>query len=190
MGRPLPWVEVEVREPGTGDPVPRGEDGEIWVRASTVMDGYPNDPEQTARVLRDGWLDTGDLGHRDRYGYLRLTGRSGQVIKSGGLKIYPAAVERALLSHPAVRHAAVHGVRDPDRTEYVHAAVVFRAGRTSSAEELRTHVGEQLSPLHAPAEITFWDSMPLNERGKPDLACLRSGNRRQAYDGAPPKGTP
>ncbi|NEE21956.1 hypothetical protein G3M58_87785, partial [Streptomyces sp. SID7499] len=51
-------------------------------------------------------------------------------------------------------------------------------------------VGEQLSPLHAPAEITFWDSMPLNERGKPDLACLRSGNGRQAYDGAPPKGTP
>lgn len=190
VGRPLPWVAVEVREPGTGDPVPRGEAGEIWVRASTVVDGYPNDPEQTARVLRDGWLDTGDLGHWDRYGYLRLTGRSGQVIKSGGLKIYPAAVERALLSHPAVRHAAVHGVRDPDRTEYVHAAVVFRAGRTSSAEELRTHVGELLSPLHAPAEITFWDSMPLNERGKPDLACLRSGNGRQAYDGAPPKGTP
>lgn len=190
VGRPLPWVDVELREPGTGRAVARGETGEVWVRTPTVMDGYPGDPELTARVLRDGWLDTGDLGHRDRYGYLHLTGRTGQVIKSGGLKIYPAPVERALVAHPAVGHAVVYGVRDRDRTEHVHAAVVPAAGSACTAEELRAHVGALLSPLHAPAEIAFWDSMPLTERGKPDMARLRSRTDRDACDGAPRKGSP
>ncbi|NJQ14043.1 class I adenylate-forming enzyme family protein [Streptomyces bohaiensis] len=190
VGRPFPWVEVLIREPGSDTEVPRGEEGEVWVRSRTVMDGYSADPAHTARTLRDGWLCTGDLGHWDRYGYLRLAGRSGQVVKSGGLKIHPVAVESALLSHPGVARAAVYGVRDADHREHVHAAVVPRPGATCSAEELRAHVGAALSPLHAPVAFAFRESLPLTERGKPDTALLRSVPHGDARVGAPSKGTP
>lgn len=191
VGRPFPWVRVRINEPGTDREVARGEIGEICVQAPTLMDGYLSAPEPRGE---DGWLRSGDLGHWDKYGYLRLTGRSGQVIKSGGLKIYPDSVERTLLSHPAVREAAVYGVRDGDHVEHVHAAVVCRPETSFSpdqlVDQLNAHVSDVLSPLHVPARITFWDSMPLNERGKPDRAHLRSTPQQDKRASPQWKGTP
>jgi len=179
VGRPFPWVRVLIRDPETGADVPRGRPGEVCVSSPTVMDGYLGDPGLTARVLRDGWLRTGDLGLIDQYGYLRLTGRVGDVIKSGGLKIHPSTVERALLSHPDVRNAAVYGVADHDRVEHVHAAVSLRAGARCTADLLREHVAGLLTPEHAPAELTLWDDLPLTEYGKPDKAYLRTLAERE-----------
>ena len=174
VGRPFPWVRMRILDPETGAEVPRGRPGEVCVASPTVMDGYLGDPGPTARVLRDGLLRTGDLGLIDRYGYLRLVGRVGDVVKSGGLKIHPAAVERALLSHPDVTNAAVYGVADHDRVEHVHAAVSLRDGARCTADGLRDHVAGLLTPEHAPAELTFWDDLPLTEYGKPDKAYLRT----------------
>jgi fatty-acyl-CoA synthase len=174
VGRPFPWVQLEIRDPRSSAEVERGQIGEVWVRSPTVMDGYLGEPALTDRVLRHGWLRTGDLGHWDRYGYLRLVGRVGNVIKRGGLKLDPVAIERTLLAHPQVKNATVYGVRDGDYIEQVHAAVELRDGAVCTTGELRAHVASTLSPIHAPADITMWDELPLTAPGKPDHAFLRT----------------
>jgi fatty-acyl-CoA synthase len=174
-GRPFPWVRAQIRDPRSGRPVRDGQAGEVWVTSATLMDGYLNDPADTAQALRDGWLRTGDLGHWDQYGYLNLAGRTADAIKTGGLKVYPAAVERVLLTHPAVSSAAVYGVADADRIEHVQAAVSLRPGADCSPAELRSHVAAAMTPLHAPASIRFCDELPLNDAGKPDKARLAQG---------------
>jgi fatty-acyl-CoA synthase len=170
-------VRIAVRDPESDAEVPPGEIGEVCVRSPTTMAGYlrPDSAGATdTRALRDGWLRTGDLGHWDRYGYLRLTGRVDNVIKSGGLKLYPAMIERVLLAHPAVHNAVVYGVRDHDYVERVHAAVEPHAGVRCDTGTLAAHVAEALSAVHVPSVITMWDRLPLLGSGKPDQAAIRS----------------
>ncbi|MEU5896692.1 MULTISPECIES: fatty acid--CoA ligase family protein [unclassified Streptomyces] len=204
VGRPFPWVSVEIRDPETGAEVARGEVGEIWVRSPTVMDGYADDPELTRRVLRgDGTLRTGDLGRWDPYGYLHLVDRIGSVVKAHGLKLYPATIQRVLQSHPRVADAVVYGVRDSGYAEHLHAAVQLHPsadtrptadaaaaeepeaaaepepeGAPDDLDDLKAYVAAALSDAHVPAAIHRWTALPLNESGKPDLATLR--NRKGA----------
>ncbi|MER7952887.1 AMP-binding protein [Streptomyces sp. NPDC096079] len=173
-GRPFPWVRVEIRGPGGGPQVERGVTGEIWISSPTVTAGYLGDAERTGTVFRDGWLCTGDLGHTDRYGYLRLDGRIGDVIKHGGLKLDPAAIEEALMRHPQVRQATVFGVRDRDWVEQVHAAVELYSGAGHTSCDLRGYVAAALTPEHTPVRVSVWPRLPLTPSGKPDRAYLRS----------------
>ncbi|WP_063762598.1 class I adenylate-forming enzyme family protein [Streptomyces sp. NRRL S-146] len=172
-GRPFPWVRVEIRAADSGAPLGRGRTGEIWINSPTVSAGYLDDAELTRATYRDGWLRTGDLGHWDRYGYLRLDGRVGDVIKHGGLKLDPAAIEAALLQHPQVRQAAVFGVRDEDLVEQVHAAVELHSGAGRTSCDLRGYVAATLTPEHAPVGVSVWPELPLTPSGKPDRARLR-----------------
>ncbi|KQX47432.1 MULTISPECIES: AMP-binding protein [unclassified Streptomyces] len=173
-GRPFPWVRVEIRGPGGGPQVERGVPGEIWISSPTVTAGYLGDEERTGTVFRDGWLCTGDLGYWDRYGYLRLDGRVGDVIKHGGLKLDPAAIEEALMRHPQVRQATVFGVRDRDWVEQVHAAVELHSGAGHTSCDLRGYVSAALTPEHTPVRVSVWPKLPLTPSGKPDRAYLRS----------------
>ncbi|MFB9311643.1 class I adenylate-forming enzyme family protein [Nocardioides plantarum] len=172
VGRPFPWVEVEIRNDDIV--VPAGGTGEIHVRSETVMTGYlgADDPHD---AVADGWVATGDLGRWDRHGYLELLGRVGGVIKTGGLKIYPAAVEAALTQHPAVRQAVVEGRRSCDEREHVHATISCAPGSCTPAE-LHDHVAVLLSESHAPTEFTFWSGIPLTDRGKPDYQAMRAAD--------------
>ncbi|MEU8509097.1 AMP-binding protein [Streptomyces brevispora] len=172
VGLPFPWVGLCLRDPETGHDVPRGDVGEVCVRSATAMDGYLGRDPAEGRTP-DGWLRTGDLGRLDVYGRLRLTGRLGQVIKSGGQKVYPIAVERVLAEYPAVRQAAVFGVRDHDRVERVHAAVSLYPGSDGDDVRLRAHVGARLDSAHVPVHISRWPELPLNDSGKPDVRYLR-----------------
>ncbi|MFC9395527.1 class I adenylate-forming enzyme family protein [Streptomyces sp. NPDC057027] len=172
VGRPFPWVGLRLRDPETGHDVPRGATGEVCVRSATVMDGYLG-RDRAEGSTPDGWLRTGDLGRLDVYGRLRLTGRMGQVIKSGGQKVHPAAVERVLAEHPAVRQAVVFGVRDHDRVERVYAAVSLYPGSDGDDVRLRAHVGARLDSAHVPVRISRWPELPLNDSGKPDVRYLR-----------------
>lgn len=185
VGRPFPWVDVELREPGRRTVVPRGETGQVWVRSSTVMAGYLDDVDGTAAVLQDGWLDTGDLGRWDAYGYLHLRGRTGDVIKSRGLKVHPAAVEVALLEHEDVVGAAAFGAMSSDDVESVHAVVVLRPGATGTVDGLRVAVGRRLDPAHVPTTLVVLDRIPLTPSGKADRARLRAAvDRAVAGPGA------
>ena len=103
-GLAIPGVEIEIRDPATGQPVPTGQPGEIWVRSEQVMGGYWGKPEASAAAITaDGWLRSGDGGHMDADGYIYVTDRIKDMIISGGENIYPAEIERVLAEHPALQ---------------------------------------------------------------------------------------
>lgn len=161
VGRPLPTVEVEIRD-ADGKPLPPGERGEIHVRGEQVAGEY-----QSGSVLgEDGWFPTRDAGWLDDEGFLFLDGRLDDVIVRGGENLSPGEIEEVLLSHPAVAEAAVVGVPDPEWGEAVAAAVVFHRGRTATAEELQAFVKDRLRSTKTPKVIQVRDAMPYNETGK------------------------
>jgi fatty-acyl-CoA synthase len=161
----------------------------VEVAGATVMRGYWNRPDLTAQVLRDGWLRTGDLGLLDEDGYLYLTGREKDLVIVDGTKCHPQAVEEVLLTHPAIRQAAVIGVPDERTGEALVAVCVMGSGvmgsgvmdsglspdRTGVSDELRGLVRDALGPGHVPGRIEFVSSIPTAAYGKPDKAALRRG---------------
>lgn len=177
VGRPVDGVRVVIRDPQDGGDLPAGEEGEVCVRAPWMSVGYWRAPALTGQVTDDGWIRTGDIGHLDERGYLRLHGRTADVVKANGIKIYPLAVEQALLDHPAVAQAVGFGVEDVNRTERFCVAVVPREGADPDVAELREHVRTRLSANHVPGEIELRPSLPLLGPGKPDRVQLRALTR-------------
>ncbi|SCF09054.1 amino acid adenylation domain-containing protein [Micromonospora haikouensis] len=174
VGRPPAAVQVDIRDPDTGEALPTGQAGEVCVTGRWRMERYWNEPELTAAAIRDGHVRTGDIGHLDEDGYLHLHGRLADVMKVNGIKAYPDAVERALMDHPAVAQAAVFGVEDTNRVERIVAVVALRDGEHVDVATLREHVAVVLSPSHVPAEIEFRDALPVTGPGKPDRGLLRA----------------
>ncbi|MEW2316589.1 AMP-binding protein [Streptomyces bauhiniae] len=171
-GKILPGVDVEIRD-ADGNVLPDGEHGEICVRSAMVMQGYWKQPELTAEVLRDGWLHTGDVGFRDDAGYLTVVDRLKDMIVVVGGHVYTTELEDLLNSHPDVLQSAVFGVRDEDRMERVHAAVLLAPGATTTADDLRALVRAERGAMYEPARITFPSALPLTDVGKPDKKELR-----------------
>jgi fatty-acyl-CoA synthase len=159
VGRP--YLDVDVRlVDEDGRPVARGEVGEITVRSEFTMLGYWRNPEETARTVRDGWVHTGDLGVFDDEGFLAVVGRRKEVIRSGGESIFPAEIERVLLSHAAIREAGVVGVPDPHWGEAVVAAIVLRDGATLTPEDVVGHVRSRLAGYKKPRHVVFLPELP------------------------------
>ncbi|MFE9481075.1 class I adenylate-forming enzyme family protein [Streptomyces spororaveus] len=173
VGRPFPDVEVVVGDQETGAPLGTGEVGEVRVRTPHMMDGYTGDPAATAKVLRDGWYHTGDIGYTDEHGYLHLLGRVADVVKVNGVKVHPTVVEREILSLAGVRHAAVYGVRDQDGVEHLYATIVGDPAVPVETDAIRAHLAQSLSGLHVPERISVVDALPLNGNGKPDKVRLQ-----------------
>src|SRR5947207_2396111 len=135
IGRAVPGVELRVVD-DAGRTLGPDTEGELWIRTPAVMDGYLDNPEETAAVLVDGWFRTGDVARITPEGYVTIVGRVRERIKRGGYSIFPAEVESVLLAHPAVAEAAVVAVPDATLGEEVAAFVVLRAGATADAETL------------------------------------------------------
>jgi long-chain acyl-CoA synthetase len=147
-------------------PLPAGERGEIVLRGPTLMKGYLNRPEETAEVLRGGWLHTGDIGYLDDEGCLYIVDRKKDMILRGGENIYPAELESILYEHPAVAEAAVVGAPDEVYGERVVAFVALRDDQTATPDELIAFVRERTTPFKAPAEIQLVDALPKSGVGK------------------------
>ena len=152
--------------PSEDDSAGPGEPGEILVRGPTVMRGYANRPDETRRVLRDGWLHTGDLGHLDARGRLFVLDRRRDLIVSGGENVYPAEVEAALLEHPDVLEAGVAGIADADFGQRPAAWLVLRPGRTLAAQELERFCRQRLAGYKVPVRYLRVDTLPRNAAGK------------------------
>jgi acyl-CoA synthetase (AMP-forming)/AMP-acid ligase II len=161
VGRPLPTLEVEIRD-GEGGLVIPGEVGELWVRGEQVAGEYLDRPE----VVDAGWFPTRDSCYLDDAGYLYLAGRIDDVIVRGAENMSPGEIEEVLAAHPAVEDAAVVGVPDSEWGEKVVAAVVLAAGATTNEDELREWVRGKLRSSKTPAHISFYESLPHNEMGK------------------------
>jgi long-chain acyl-CoA synthetase len=167
VGLPLPDVEVRIVAPeDEAQELPLGEVGHILMHAPQIMQGYWNDPEQTAETLHDGWLLTGDLGYLDSDGYLFLVDRLKDLIKVSGYQVWPREVEEALATHPAVNEVGVAGVPDPLRGEVVKAWIVLQGDDRPSEADLRAYCREHLAPYKVPRKIEFCDSLPKSAVGK------------------------
>nr|WP_211177607.1 class I adenylate-forming enzyme family protein [Pseudonocardia acidicola] len=165
-GLALPGLTVRLVDPDTGRDVPPGEEGELWVQGPNVTPGYHNLPEATAAVLVDGWYRTGDLARRDEHGYLRISGRTKELIIRGGENIYPAEVEDALLASESVGDAAVVGAPHDQLGEVPVAFVVARRPGELDAEQVLAVCRERLSYFKVPAEVIEIDTIPRTGSGK------------------------
>lgn len=165
VGRAQTGVEVAVLD-DRDQPHPAGEIGEVCVRGDTVMRGYLNSAEATARTLANGWLHTGDLGRLDPQGYLTLVDRSKDLVISGGSNIYPREVEEVLLRHPSVREIAVIGEPDRDWGETLVAIVALREGAAADPVALEALCLENLARFKRPKRYVFVAELPKNAAGK------------------------
>ena len=148
-------------------PLPDGERGELAIRGPNVMAGYFKNEEATrASFTPDGWLRTGDLGHRDADGFFFVTGRIKELIIKGGENIAPREIDEALLSHPAVLDAAAVGVPDRHYGQEIMACVVLREGVACTEDELRAHCTQHLGPYKTPRVLRFVTELPRGPSGK------------------------
>ncbi len=172
VGRPLPPCQVQVVDTATGTQVlPPGEPGEIRITSPWAMTGYLDNPEETARTLRDGFIYTGDIGHFDEDGFLFITDRKKDMVLVKGFNVFPRVVEEAMVTHPRVRAAGIVGAPD-DRTG--ERLVAFVAADPSLAEEeLRDHLAHRLAAYMIPAEIRLLDELPMTPAAKLDRMALR-----------------
>jgi long-chain acyl-CoA synthetase len=167
IGLPLPDVEARIISMEDDVTVlPAGEVGELIIQAPQVMRGYLNMPEETGRALRDGWLHTGDIAVMDADGYFTLIDRKKDVIKSGGLQVWPRDVEDTLRKHPAIADAGVTGIPDEESGEAVGAWVVLKPGQAVSVEEVRTWCKQHLASHKVPRRVTFVEKLPHSGVGK------------------------
>jgi fatty-acyl-CoA synthase len=146
--------------------VDAGEPGEVLVRGPNVSRGYWRDEAATRSAFTDGWLHTGDLATRDEDGYLRIVDRLKDMFISGGENVYPAEVEHALYTHPAVAECAVIGVPDPTWGEVGRAFVVAREGEKLDSDELLRHLETRLARYKIPKTVEFVADLPHNASGK------------------------
>ena len=150
VGRPRPSFEIRIVD-DSGQALPPGQTGEIWLRGGSVMSHYLDDPEATAATLSaDGWLRTGDLGIAEADGLLRIVGRTKDMFIVGGFNVYPAEIENALRRHPDIRDAAVIGIPEPRLGEVGMAFVVTRPGSTATGQDIIAWSREQMANYKAP----------------------------------------
>ncbi len=167
IGLPFPDTEIKVVDPQTGLEVAGpGQVGELLVKGPQVMQGYWNRSDETALVLKDGWLHTGDLVRYDEDGYLYIADRLKDMIIMGGEKIYPREIEDLLYTHPAIREAAVIGTPHPLRGEVPEAYVALKEGATTTEKELKQFCSKHLSKFKVPHKIEIVDALPRSSVGK------------------------
>ncbi|GAA1028106.1 fatty-acid--CoA ligase FadD5 [Virgisporangium ochraceum] len=171
-GRPVHLASVRVVSP-SGDDLPPGGTGELLVSSETLFAGYHDRPQETAEVLRDGWLHTGDVGRVDAAGYVYITDRLKDMVVTGGMNVYPAEVERVLATMPGVAEVAVFGVPSERWGETLVAAVVPAPGATVTADGVAGYCRERLASYKKPTDVMVVDQLPRNAALKVRKPVLR-----------------
>ena len=164
VGVPVPGTELRCAD-DLGRTVPPGEPGELCARGPQVMTGYWRRLEETAAVLRDGELRTGDVAVIEADGFVRLVDRKKDLILVSGFNVYPTEVEEVLTAHPSIREAAVVGVPAGEAGEQVRAVVV-RTDPALTAAEVRSWAAQRLTGYKVPRQVEFADDLPKSPIGK------------------------
>jgi len=166
-GKPVFGVELRVVDEQGNDVEPNGEAvGEIIVRGNNVMKGFWQEPEETAKIIIDGWLHTGDIANIDQEGFVQIVDRGKDMIISGGENVASAEVEMAIFQFPAVMECAVVGVPDPKWGEAVKALVVLRPNMQATEQEIIDHCATLLSKFKLPRSVDFVNQLPKTGTGK------------------------
>jgi len=173
VGKPVLGAEVRILDIN-GQPVPQGEVGEIYLRTPSMFEGYYGAPEKTEAAFHDGWCTLGDLGRQDEEGYLYIVDRVKDVIKSGGVNIYPSEIEEAVLTHPDVMEAAVIGLPHERWGEAVHLIAIPWPGRKPAVGELIAHCRRYLADYKVPKSGELRGELPRSAAGKVLKRTLRN----------------
>ncbi|WP_197027573.1 AMP-binding protein [Marinobacterium lacunae] len=179
VGRPLPGTEVRVVG-DAGEILPVGESGEIQVRGPQMMLGYWNQPDETAKVLRDGWLSTGDIGQIDDQGAIRIIDRRKEMINVSGFKVFPSELENIISAHPDILECAVIGLPDEERGEVIKVYVVANNPRLTM-RDVREYCRERLTSYKVPRSVEFCRTLPRNPIGKILRRELRDRAMREQH---------
>src|SRR6185312_5687765 len=178
VGRATLLARVEVMD-DEGHLLPPETHGEIVVRTSAVMKGYFKDPAETARASAYGWHHTGDIGFKDREGWVYLIDRKRDMLISGGFNIFPSEIEKAVVAHPAVQDCAVVGAPHPQWGEAVTAVVELKAGASVATQELEAFCRARLASYKVPKSFELWPELPRSAAGK----VLRRKVRERFWQG-------
>jgi long-chain acyl-CoA synthetase len=183
----LAWPDNDVRivdlDSGT-TPMPVGEPGELIVRGPTIMSGYWNNPDESATVLRDGWLYTGDIACLDEDGYVRIVDRKKDLILVSGFNVYPRDVDDVLHGHPKVLRAAAVGIPDATRGETVKAFILPKPGEALTEQEVIEYCRIRLTRYKVPTAVEITGELPLTSIGKIDRKALRQREAERALANA------
>lgn len=182
VGRPMPGVTIEIRDPETGGNVAPDTPGEVWLASSSLFIEYWNRPEDTANSMDGQWYKSGDGGRIDDDGFLFLTDRIKDMVVSGGENVYPAEVESVLREHPAVLDCAVFGLPHPKWGEGVTAAIELRPDMTTTPEEVIAFARKSLAAYKVPRQIEIGVTLPRTASGKVQRGKVRAHYLKQMAD--------
>jgi long-chain acyl-CoA synthetase len=184
IGIPVPDNDVRLVsvEDGVTD-VKRGEPGEIIMKGPIIMQGYWNNPEETAGQLKDGWLYTGDIAVQDEEDYFFIVDRKKDMIIAGGFNIYPREIDEVLFQHPKVHEAVAVGIADKYRGETIKAYIVLKPGETATEKEIITFCREKLAAYKVPKLVEFRTSLPKSVIGKVLRKILRAEEEAKRKEG-------
>jgi len=186
IGIPFPDTDCRIVDLDTGaKDVAAGEPGELLIKGPQVMAGYWNMPAETAGVLKDGWLHTGDLATMDEDGYFSIVGRKKDMILASGYNVYPDEVDGVLMKHPAVLEAATIGVPDPKRGESIKSFIVLKPGEHATAEQIVAYCRSNLAAYKVPRIVEFRESLPKSGILKILRMALREEERAKAPSATP-----
>ncbi len=167
VGKPLPGVDVRVVDPETYRILQVGEQGEVVCKGYLVMEGgYFKQPDQTEKVMKYGWLLTGDLGVVDEFGYYKITGRAKDMVIVGGFNVFPRTIEEHIITHPKVQEVTATGVPDEDLGEVVAAAIIPEEGESVDPQEILDFCYGQITSAAVPRYVTLVKELPYTGRGK------------------------
>jgi fatty-acyl-CoA synthase len=178
VGLPVFHGEVRIID-RTGQEVSPGEVGEIVIKGPTTMSGYWNRPDLTAETMPDGWLHTGDLAKRDEEGYIYIVDRERDMYISGGENVYPAEIEKVLLTHPKILDAGVVGVPDEKWGEVGKAYIVLKPGETMSEEEVLKFLRGKVGKYKIPKFLEFVEELPKTASGKIQKFLLKQWHQKK-----------
>ncbi len=180
IGLPFPDTDAKIVDLDTGEQeLPPGEIGELVIRGPQVMKGYWNMPTETANVLRNGWLYTGDIARMDEEGYFSIVDRKKDMIIAGGYNIYPREIEEVLYQHPKVKECVAAGVPDEYRGETVKVYIVLKEGETATEEEIIEYCRQNLAKYKVPRLVEFRKELPKTMVGKILRRALVEEERRK-----------
>jgi long-chain acyl-CoA synthetase len=172
IGLPIPNVEVSIQD-DAGEQLGPGQVGEVCVRGGNLMLGYWKLPEETAQVMRNGWLLTGDIGYRDEQGYYYITDRKKDMLLVNGINVYPREIEEVLYQFPGVKEAAVIGKPDPRKGEQPVAFVAPNDGVVLEEKALQQFLRGKLADYKVPRKVVLLPALPRNATGKILKTTLR-----------------
>ncbi len=172
----LPWPDVDIKivdlEEGIKE-MPNGEPGELIAKGPQIMSGYWNNPEETANVLRDGWLYTGDIATIDDDGFITIVDRKKDMILCSGFNVFCREIDEVMYTHPKVLDACAIGIPDPKRGETPKIFIILKPGQTMTEDEVKDYCRQYLAPYKVPTHVAFIDELPRTSVGKPMRNALR-----------------